>query len=191
MLNIKDLDGLTRYNTNGYYQYYIPDHHLANKAGLVYEHQIMAEIMLGRDLNPKEVVHHKDKNRENNSLNNLMVFKTSADHSAYHAGREIILEGDVYVALDKYIRMNNDLKDKCPYCNNLKSHNADMCLECYEKEHAKNIPAKDELYKLLKNNSICAIGRIYGVSDNAVRKWCRKYGLPFTRKDIKIEFGIM
>ena len=29
------------------------------------------------------------------------------------------------------------------------------------------------------------IGEKYGVSDNAVRKWYKKYGLPTKEKDIK------
>lgn len=37
---------------------------------------------------------------------------------------------------------------------------------------------KDELYELLKNNSFVTVANIYGVSDNAVRKWCDKYGIP-------------
>lgn len=99
-VRLKKLDGLKRYNTNGYYQYYIPEHHLANKAGLVYEHQIMAEAKLRRELKPEEVVHHNDRDRHNNSFDNLIVFKTIADHTAYHAGRDIVLDGDVYVTVD-------------------------------------------------------------------------------------------
>jgi len=46
-------------------------------------------------------------------------------------------------------------------------------------------PPKEELLKLLKNRtSFSAIGRQYGVSDNAVRKWCISYGLPSRKKDI-------
>jgi hypothetical protein len=26
---------------------------------------------------------------------------------------------------------------------------------------------------------------MFGVSDNAVRKWCKAYGLPYKKKDIK------
>lgn len=26
---------------------------------------------------------------------------------------------------------------------------------------------------------------MYGVSDNAIRKWCKQYDLPFRKKDIK------
>jgi hypothetical protein len=38
-------------------------------------------------------------------------------------------------------------------------------------------PTKDELKKLMKENSWCALGRKYNVSDNAVRKWAKSYGL--------------
>lgn len=145
MFDLKKLDGLKRYNTNGYYQYYIPDHHLANKAGLVYEHQIMAKEKLGRELKPEEVVHHNDRDRHNNSFDNLMIFKTSADHAAYHGGRNIILEGDVYVAIGKYQRKEYSrdgvhyvpIKNKCPYCGKLKYSQA-------------NIIAKLRQQKLLK-----------------------------------------
>ena len=41
----------------------------------------------------------------------------------------------------------------------------------------ENKPSKEELIKLLKNNSKSAIGRMYGVSCNAVIKWCKKYNL--------------
>lgn len=192
MFDLKKLDGLKRYNTNGYYQYYIPKHHLANKAGLVYEHQIMAEAKLGRELKSEEVVHHNDRDKHNNSFDNLIVFKTIADHTSYHAGSDIVLDGDVYVAIDKnkYQKCktsNNKMivKNECPYCGKLKYYSAKMCIECYNKERAKDIPTKDELRKHLLDKSMCAIGRIYGVSDNAVRKWCKKYNLPFQRKDIK------
>lgn len=195
MFTLDKLNGLKRYNTNGYYQYYIPEHHLANKAGNVYEHQIMAEEKLGRELRPEEVVHHNDRNRYNNSFDNLMVFKTSADHTAYHMGRDIILDGDVYVAVGKCTRKNGDYKNKCPYCGRLKSYTSKMCLDCYNKEQASNIPPKEELREHFKDKSMCAIGRIYNVSDNAVRKWCKKYGLPVNRKDIEKfredEFGII
>lgn len=31
---------------------------------------------------------------------------------------------------------------------------------------------------------ITTIGEQYGVRDNSVRKWCKKYNLPFTKKEI-------
>jgi len=38
-------------------------------------------------------------------------------------------------------------------------------------------PSKNELSSLLKNNSWVSIGRMYKVSDNAVRKWAKHYNL--------------
>jgi hypothetical protein len=39
--------------------------------------------------------------------------------------------------------------------------------------------SKEELETLLKENSYCAIGRMFGVSDNAIRKRAKKYGIIF------------
>ena len=38
-------------------------------------------------------------------------------------------------------------------------------------------PSKEELEKMINTMSWCAIGRKYGVSDNAVRKWAKKLNL--------------
>jgi hypothetical protein len=38
-------------------------------------------------------------------------------------------------------------------------------------------PSKEELLLDMETMSFCAMGRKYGVSDNAVRKRCKKYGL--------------
>jgi len=45
--------------------------------------------------------------------------------------------------------------------------------ECTHKARRKvtNRPSKEELTKLLETNSYLAVGRMYGVSDNAIRKW--------------------
>ena len=60
-----------------------------------------------------------------------------------------------------------------------------MCLECARKEQAKNIPPKEELELLIYELPFTEIGKRYGVSDNSVRKWCKKYKLPFRKKDMK------
>ena len=71
MLDLREFEGLNTYDVNGYIAYYLPKHHLANKSGKVYQHMIAAEQKLGRKLKPEEVVHHKDRNRYNNSFDNL------------------------------------------------------------------------------------------------------------------------
>lgn len=47
-------------------------------------HRIVAEQKLGRELREGEVVHHIDRNKFNNSPENLMVFKSQAGHARWH-----------------------------------------------------------------------------------------------------------
>lgn len=47
-------------------------------------HRVVAEIMLGRPLEPGEVVHHKDGDKRNNSPDNLMIFSSQAEHAKWH-----------------------------------------------------------------------------------------------------------
>ena len=46
-------------------------------------------------------------------------------------------------------------------------------------------PSKEELLREIATSSFSAVGRKYGVSDNAIRKWCSSYGLPTHKKEIK------
>ena len=41
------------------------------------------------DLQPEQIVHHKDDNQRHNDLSNLAVFASHADHMAQHRGRQI------------------------------------------------------------------------------------------------------
>ena len=41
-----------------------------------------------------------------------------------------------------------------------------------------------KVYDLL-NNSFLAVGKKYGVSDNAVRKWCKSYNIPSKASEYK------
>ena len=155
-----------------------PSHSKSRIDGYVYIHQLQAEKKLGRELNAEECVHHIDENKYNNDINNLMIFKTKSDHTAFHSGCEIYLDGDVWVAK---IHKNNI----CPICGvNSKDNHANMCISCYLKKKSSNIPSKEILTDLLLEYPMTQIGKMYGVSDNSVRKWCKKYGLPFLKNDI-------
>lgn len=57
--------------------------YIRNNTALKYEHRRVMEIHLGRDLLPDEVVHHKDGNKENNSIENLEIM-SRADHVKHH-----------------------------------------------------------------------------------------------------------
>ena len=62
----------------------VPDHPNATKNGYVLMHRVIMKNHLGRLLGKDEVVHHKDHNKFNNSVDNLEVMDKNA-HLALHA----------------------------------------------------------------------------------------------------------
>ena len=77
---------------------------------------------------------------------------------------------------------------RCKKCGKSISYGTvnSLCRECYVLSTRKvERPSAEELYQLLQNNNFSAVGRLFGVTDNAVRKWCRAYGLSDKAKDYK------
>lgn len=68
---------------DGYIAIYFPDHPQSNKDGYIMEHDLVMECIIGRHLKDDEVVHHKNKIRNDNRKENLelMTFK---EHAALH-----------------------------------------------------------------------------------------------------------
>ena len=59
------------------------------------------------------------------------------------------------------------------------------CIKCEAKTRRVYPVERDELKRLIRTTPFTKIGKIYGVSDNAVRKWCVSYQLPMRVSDIK------
>lgn len=72
-------------------------HHLADIRGYAYEHRLVAERILGRELKTGEVVHHKDGNKQNNSPENLDICESIAHHRSRHrkGHKSLRLPGEV------------------------------------------------------------------------------------------------
>lgn len=74
----------------------------------------------------------------------------------------------------------------CKECGKEISYSANLCKECYYLFLRRTTwPSREELKLLIRSKSFTEIGKIYGVSDNSIKKWCNKYNLPSLRKDIK------
>ena len=70
-------------DNNRYLYAMCPQHPKSLSTGYVYLHRLIVENYLGRILKDDEVVHHKDFNRKNNSIENLLVLSQS-EHSKLH-----------------------------------------------------------------------------------------------------------
>lgn len=120
-------------------------------------------------------LHHKDCDHFNNNFNNLMILCPNC-HS--------IQEGNSGANVGKYS------KNCCIDCGIEISKNSKRCKSCASKEENKpqqkvQRPSREELKDLIRNKPFIQIGKMFGVSDNAIRKWCDAYNLPRKVSDIK------
>ncbi len=60
-------------------------HNISRKDGYTAEHRVIMQDILGRKLKKKDVVHHVDGDRLNNSVNNLMVYRSNGKHLSAHS----------------------------------------------------------------------------------------------------------
>lgn len=69
---------------------------------------------------------------------------------------------------------------RCQHCNKVIRLTRKFCsINCESNFNLSKIPSKEDLEQDMPTlGSVVQVGRKYGVSDNAVRKWLRKYSLP-------------
>lgn len=69
---------------DGYILVFVPDHPFANGKGYVPQHRLMVESAIGRYLDPLEQVHHVNEKRNDNRLENFILFPSFQEHNDFH-----------------------------------------------------------------------------------------------------------
>src|SRR3990167_7354777 len=72
-----------RIKHDGYIKVMVRNHHI-NFMKYDYEHRFIIENFLKRKLKPSEIIHHIDSIKDNNKIENLMVFSSRSSHVRYH-----------------------------------------------------------------------------------------------------------
>lgn len=80
-------------------------------------------------------------------------------------------------------------KNHCIDCGAEILQSSTRCPICANKAKGLNArkverPSREDLKALIRVKPFLQIGKDYGVTDNAVRKWCDEYNLPRKKKDI-------
>ena len=139
----------------------------ASKNGRIWQHHYVMCEHIGRPLRDDECVHHIDRNRANNDLGNLMLM-TKSEHSALHAREDGRLQpregivcascGGVFVA---------QVGGRRKFCS----------VACSDAGRQVFSIDADSLAALVLEKPLRDIARELGVSDVAVAKRCKKFGI--------------
>ena len=205
----KNMNNKFLYSIGKYYAVYYPTHHRAHVDGCVYEHILVAEQKIGRLLKDSEVVHHIDFNGLNNNPDNLLVLQNTSEHTKLHNYIKnnipyIIKYNEDKSAYINYIEEDNSCfiitsntpKNRCIDCGTIIDNKAIRCKQCFlikkrniiklnNNLYSFNFPSRESLKYQIRMLPFTSVAKLYNVTDNAVRKWCDKYGLPRKSGDIK------
>lgn len=101
-----------------------------------------------------------------------------------------INQGDVHYDLNTTYPLRKIMKSprniKCIDCGKEITPGAQRCVACMNKsQRIVERPSRELLKNLVRTKSFVEIGKIYGVADNSIKKWCVAEGIPSKKKDIK------
>lgn len=98
-------------DSQGYVLIYKPNHPHKTKNNYVYEHRIKVEEYLEVILDPKWEVHHINHIRDDNRIENLVVFISKSAHKRYHINPDSVKSEEIIFNGSK-IRGGKDETDK-------------------------------------------------------------------------------
>ena len=86
------------------------------------------------------------------------------------------------------VEQKPEKKYYCLHCGKeiTRSSNSGLCIECSNlQSRVCERPSRQDLKNLIRTTPFTKIGKMFGVSDNAIRKWCDKFNLPQKAREIK------
>lgn len=144
------------------------------------------------------ILDHKNGNKYDHRLENLRYVCPNCNQQLITTG----YKGYIYNENGLKIRNNSRIvnaQNFCIDCGKPISRGAKRCQDCFRATRSKVVKkdkssgkmeyklffTREELKRMIRNIPFLQIGKKYNVTDNAIRRWCKKLNLPYRVKDIK------
>ena len=126
-------------------------------------------------------LHHKDGDYRNNNEDNLELLCPNC-HSLTETYRGGNFNKSTREGREKYVSRKN----YCVDCGVEIQSTSTRCHSCEGKHRKVDKPvSREELKQLIRTMPFTKIGEKFGITDNAIRKWCDSYNLPRKSSEIK------
>jgi hypothetical protein len=131
--------------------------------------------------------------RSNYNIRQALLSVGITDGRCYERARRLLCDG---VELKKQEIVKSSKDKHCLLCGKNISQTATYCAKCVHYAKTGSIKlSREELKELIRSESFLSIGKKFGVSDNTIRKWCRSYGLPYKKSEIRtisdVQWGLI
>lgn len=135
------------------------------------EHQFKND--LGQPLNSKEVVKYKEEEIEKNYTDSILILVVAQPESSDRSSK----------TTDELKQLGNKDVERgaCFHCGkqligpNQDTYCSEQCFRLVSRRVVR--PSKEELEKMIWTKPTTQIAKDFGVSDKAVEKWCKAYGI--------------
>lgn len=128
--------------------------------------------------------HHKNGDNNDNRIENLQLLCPNChSFTDNYCGKNARDTGVKKIYKEKV----------CPICgSHFIGENKFCSIECNRKWRSEtysfnknNITKESIINAFKKYGTFISVGKFYGVNDNSIRKWCKKFKLPYHTKDMK------
>ena len=142
-------------------------------------------------------LHHINGNHYDNRLENIILLCSNC-HAQIHGYNQYVVEKKNKIVNERKSKIVNKRKTNsikkietclCPVCKKefvKKKKTQKYCSqECLHQAQRTNNITKEEIIKYFKEKgSFVSVAKMYNITDTALKKWCKKYGLPIHKKEM-------
>ena len=124
---------------------------------------------------------------ENNSSIRQALLSLNMSDAGGNYTRIRHLVNEKNVVIGKNLNIQHKIQENyCEKCGKMITPSSTYCTKCLGLvNRTVERPTREELKNLIRTVPFITIGKQFGVSDNAIRKWCKIENLPYTKKEIK------